>query len=71
VFEKVPCSPKTGADFVRGFWHNLGPKSGSSASFATMLLVMEMALKHPEVRFNKVSTSTGFEMIEKTRSSAG
>ena len=37
----------------------------------TMLLVMEMALKHPEVRFNKVSTSTGFEMIEKTRSSAG
>ena len=42
-----------------------------SAEYRTMLLVMEMALKHPEVRFNKVSTSTGFEMIEKARSSAG
>ena len=70
MFEIVPCPPKTGPYFVRGFWHNLGPKSGSSASFATMLLVMEMALKHPEVRFNKVFTSTGIEMIEKARSSA-
>jgi hypothetical protein len=35
-----------------------------------MLLVMEMALKYPEVKFNKVSTSTGIEMIEKARSSA-
>jgi hypothetical protein len=30
---------------------------------------MEMALKHPEVRFNTVSTSTGMEMIEKARRS--
>jgi quinol monooxygenase YgiN len=42
-----------------------------SGEYRNVLLVMEMALKHPEVRFNKVSTSTGFEMIEKTRSSAG
>jgi quinol monooxygenase YgiN len=41
-----------------------------SAEYRTMLLVMEMALKHPEVRFNKVSTSTGMEMIEKARSCA-
>ena len=40
-----------------------------SEEYRTMLLVMEMALKHPEVRFNKVSTSTGMEMIEKARSS--
>jgi quinol monooxygenase YgiN len=42
-----------------------------SAEYRTMLLVMEMALKHPEVRFDKVSTSTGMEMIEKARRSAG
>jgi len=41
-----------------------------SPEYRTMLLVMEMALKYPEVRFNKVSTSTGIEMIEKARSSA-
>jgi quinol monooxygenase YgiN len=40
-----------------------------SEEYRTMLLVMEMALKHPEVRFNAVSTSTGMEMIEKARSS--
>jgi hypothetical protein len=28
-----------------------------------------MSLKHPEVRFNTVSTSTGMETIEKARSS--
>jgi hypothetical protein len=33
-------------------------------------MVMEMALKHPEVRFNTISTSTGIETIEKARSSA-
>jgi quinol monooxygenase YgiN len=40
-----------------------------SAECLNMLLVMEMALKHPEVRFNTVSTSTGIETIEKARSS--
>jgi hypothetical protein len=33
-------------------------------------MVMEMALKHPEVRFNTISTSTGIETIEMARSSA-
>jgi len=42
-----------------------------SAEYRTMLLVMEMALKHPEVRFKNVSTLSGMEMIEKARSSAG
>lgn len=39
-----------------------------SERYRDVLLVMEMALRHPEVRFNTVSTSTGFETIEKARS---
>ena len=38
-----------------------------SEKYHDMLLVMEMALKHPEVRFNTVSTSTGIETIKKAR----
>ena len=41
-----------------------------SAEYRNVLMVMEMALKHPEVRFNTISTSTGIETIEKARSSA-
>jgi quinol monooxygenase YgiN len=41
-----------------------------SEEYRNLLLVIEMALKHPEVRFNTVSTSTGMETIEKARSSA-
>ena len=41
-----------------------------SDEYSNLLLVMEMALKHPEVRFNTVSTSTGIETIEKARSRA-
>jgi quinol monooxygenase YgiN len=40
-----------------------------SKEYQDVLLVMEMALKHPEVRFNTASTSTGMETIEKARSS--
>ena len=40
-----------------------------SKEYQEVLLVMEMALKHPEVRFNTVTTSTGIETIEKARSS--
>ena len=40
-----------------------------SEIYRDVLLVMEMALKHPEVRFNTVSTSAGIEAIEKLRSS--
>jgi len=39
-----------------------------SEKYLDVLLVMEMAVKHPEVRFNTVSTSTGMETIEKARS---
>ena len=39
-----------------------------SEEYRNVLLVMEMALKNPEVRFSKVSTSTGIETIEKARS---
>ena len=38
-----------------------------SKQYQDVLLVMEMALKHPEVSFNTVSTSTGIETIEKAR----
>jgi quinol monooxygenase YgiN len=38
-----------------------------SEEYRDLLLVMEMALKHPEVRFNTVSISTGIETIEKAR----
>ncbi len=41
-----------------------------SRGYRNMLLVMEMALKHPVVKFNTVSTTTGMETIEKARSSA-
>jgi quinol monooxygenase YgiN len=40
-----------------------------SDEYFKVLLIMEMALKHPEVRFNTVSTSTGIDTIEKARSS--
>ena len=40
-----------------------------SEKYRNVLLVMEMALKHPEVRIDTVSTSTGIETIEKARSS--
>jgi quinol monooxygenase YgiN len=40
-----------------------------SGEYRNVLLVMEMARKHPEVRFNTVSTSTGIETIEKARGS--
>jgi quinol monooxygenase YgiN len=40
-----------------------------SEEYRKVLMVMEMALKHPEVRFNRVTSSTGMETIEKARSS--
>ena len=52
-------------------WRNEGDMAQHlrSEEYRDVLLVMEMALKHPEVRFNSVSTSTGIETIEKARSS--
>jgi hypothetical protein len=41
-----------------------------SEKYPSVFLVMEMALKCPDVRFNTVSTSTGIETIENARSSA-
>jgi quinol monooxygenase YgiN len=41
-----------------------------SDQYHTVLLVMEMALKQPEVRFDTISSSTGIETIEKARSHA-
>jgi len=40
-----------------------------SAEYRDLLLVMEMAVKPPEVRFDTVTHSTGFETVEKARTS--
>ena len=39
-----------------------------SDEYRNLLLVMEMALKQPEIRFDTISSSTGIETIEKARS---
>ena len=42
-----------------------------SDEYRKLLLIMEMALQQPEVRFNRVSSSSGIEAIEKARTSTG
>jgi quinol monooxygenase YgiN len=42
-----------------------------SDEYRKVLLIMEMALQHPEVRFNRISSSSGIETIEKARTSTG
>jgi len=42
-----------------------------SDEYRRVLLALEMALQHPEVRFNRISSSSGFETIEKARTSTG
>jgi len=39
-----------------------------SSEYHKVLLVLEMALKPPEIRFDTVSSSSGIEIIEKARS---
>ena len=41
-----------------------------SDEYHKVLLVLEMALKQPEIRFDTVSSSSGIEIIEKARSHA-
>ena len=41
-----------------------------SDEYRNLLLVLEMALKQPEIRFDTISSSTGIEAIEKARSHA-
>ncbi len=38
-----------------------------SDEYRNLLLVLEMALKQPEIRFDTILSSTGFETIEKAR----
>ena len=38
-----------------------------SEKYRNVLLVLEMALKQPEIRFDTISSSAGIEMIEKAR----
>jgi len=42
-----------------------------SDDYLKVLLVVEMALEKPEIRFNSISCSTGVETIEKARSTLG
>ena len=39
-----------------------------SDEYLNLLLVLEMGLKQPKIRFDIISSSTGIETIEKTRS---
>ncbi len=39
-----------------------------SDEYRNLLLVLEMGIKQPEIRFDTISTSTGIETIEKARS---
>jgi quinol monooxygenase YgiN len=41
-----------------------------SDEYRNLLLVLEMAVKQPEIRFETISSSTGIETIEKARSNA-
>jgi hypothetical protein len=41
-----------------------------SDEYRNLLLVLEMALRQPEIRFDTISSSTGIETIEKARSHA-
>ena len=38
-----------------------------SDEYRKVLLVLEMALKQPEIRFDTISSSTGIETIKKAR----
>ncbi|NWF57372.1 MAG: antibiotic biosynthesis monooxygenase [Syntrophaceae bacterium] len=38
-----------------------------SEEFRNLLLILEMALEPPEIRFDTISSSTGIETIEKAR----
>jgi quinol monooxygenase YgiN len=42
-----------------------------SDEYHKVLLVMEMALRQPEIRFDTILGSTGIETVEKARSSGG
>ena len=39
-----------------------------SEEYRNLLLVLEMGVKQPEIRFDTISSSTGIETIEKARS---
>ncbi|MBZ5538725.1 MAG: hypothetical protein LAO31_22485 [Acidobacteriia bacterium] len=41
-----------------------------SEEYHNLLLVLEMALKQPGIRFDTISSSTGIETIEKARCQA-
>jgi len=41
-----------------------------SAEYLNLLLVLEMSLKQPEIRFDTISSSSGIETIEKARCGA-
>jgi len=42
-----------------------------SEKYRNVLLVLEMALKQPEIRFDTISSSAGIEAIERARSFTG
>jgi len=42
-----------------------------SDEYRRVLLVLEMAIKQPEIRFDTISSSSGIETVERARASTG
>lgn len=55
---------------LEGMWRSAEELEGHlrSDEYRNLLLVMEMALKEPEVRFDTISSSTGLETVQRVRS---
>jgi len=57
---------------IQGNWkseENMGQHIRSD-EYRNLLLVLEMSLKQPEIRFDTISNSTGIETIEEIRSAS-
>ena len=67
VYQDVEVEP---AIMIEQFWDSGEDleRHLRSEEFRKVLLVIEMAVGPPEIRFDAISQSTGFETIEKARS---
>lgn len=66
VYQDVEVEPVV---MLEEFWRNEEDleRHLRSEEYRKVLLVVEMALEPPEIRFNTISNSTGVETIEKAR----
>lgn len=58
---------------IEQFWRNDDDLQSHlrSQDYQRLLLIIEMALKKPEIRFNAILSTTGVETIERARMSKG